>query len=139
MARRSRKGFDEIGSMIAKVRGLETFARDALPAMGRAVSDDSKSNAAKGLAPDGTPWREPTTVSGSILNNAADAINVSTTANAIVLTLTGKYARHHLGIVRGTGPRDTRARRIIPTDEIPKSTNEAMTRAAQAEFRRKLK
>jgi len=132
---RNRKGFDELNAHIAKVRKLSNLPRAAEPALRRAVEADARTTAASGKGPDGKSFRR--SLDGrAVLKNAAKAITVTVSSAVILITITGRHARHHLGIVRGSGPRDSRARRIIPTNEIPAKTTKAMERAATGEFRR---
>lgn len=136
--KRNRKGFDDLAAYTSKVRTLATLPKRAEPVLRRAVESDTKSNAAKGKDPDGNPWRRSKD-GRAVLQNAAKAISVSVSSAVILITVTGRHARHHLGIVRGTGSKGERARRIIPTSEIPKTTTRAMERAATGEFRRIMK
>ena len=135
--RRNGKGFDELDAHIAKVRGLESLVRDSMPAVRTEVEKDAKRNAARGRDPSGKEWRESKT-GGAVLRNAAGAISVAVSSTVILISVTGRYARHHLGIVRGSGPRDERARRVIPIGDIPKTTTAAIKRGASETFRKKM-
>ena len=139
MARgRNRKGIDDLNAQISKIRKLSSLPKRSEPALRKAVESQTKSDASKGIGPDGKPYRR--SLKGeAVLKNAAKAITVTVTSAVILIKLTGRNARHHLGIVRGSGSRMSRARPIIPTNDIPKATTKAMKRAAVQEFRRVMK
>ena len=130
------KGAEELRTHIAKVRALADLARRSAPALKRAVEKETKKTAAAGTTAKGTPWRKRKIDGAPVLRNAAQEIKVTITRGVILIQITGHYARHHLGIVKGTGSRKERMRRIIPTIEIPEDTVRAMVKTATTEFRK---
>lgn len=98
---------------IARLRSLEQVPDQVGPQVARAIEAELRANIARGVGPDGTPWK--LTQDGRVpLRGAASALTVRALGSTIIVSLEGAESRHHLGRVRG-GVR----RPIIPTGNMP--------------------
>lgn len=113
---------------IARLRRLPTLVHTAAPTVARVVEQEITAQIARGVGPDGRPWA-PTQDGQQPLRNAAKALRVSSVGNAVVATLTGVEARHHLGAVRGSVKRE-----ILPTGRIPDPITRSIRTVVDAEF-----
>lgn len=110
-----------IDSMIERLRKLPRLAREAAPDVARAVERELRSQVSAGIGPDGKAWK-PTQDGRVPLRGAASALSVRAVGNVVLATVSGPYALHHRGWVRG-GVR----RAILPSTRAP----EAVTRAVR--------
>lgn len=114
----------ELDDMIARLRGLGRAAKAAVPAIAKECKDIIAQNIANQCGPDGVPWPRPADPAESlVLRNAAAAVSAQAVNGAVLLTLNGPEARHHLGIARGKVQR-----KILPTKGIPAPMAEAIRR-----------
>lgn len=96
------------------------MARTALPDVARAVEGVQRATIAAGTDPDGKPW--PLTKDGDkALQNAAAAVEVTHTAGAVVIRVSGPEELHHAGKARGHVQR-----KIIPTGPLPSRMSRAI-------------
>ena len=112
----------ELDDMIARLRGLGATTREAVPE----VADECKTVLAGNIAaqrgPDGEAW--PKSKDGApVLVNAAKELTAQAVNGAVLITLRGPEARHHLGIAKGRVQR-----RILPSKGIPAPMSEAIRR-----------
>lgn len=112
----------ELEDMIASLRGLGKAAREALPEIARECKAVIAENIAAQRGPDDEPW--PKAKDGQpVLEGAASAVSAQAVDGAVLLTLNGPEARHHLGVARGRVQR-----KILPTKGIPAPMAEAIRR-----------
>ena len=123
----------QLDSLIGRLRELPTLARDAAPSVARAVDGELRAQLAAGKAPDGSTW-QPTKDGRQPLQNAASALSVRAVGTVVLARISGHYARHHRGWVRG-GVR----RQILPTARAPEPVVRAVRTVITEEFRSKMR
>jgi len=126
-------GEEMLRDHIARIRELAKFAERSAPIVRMTLAREIVRASNKQESPAGTAWREPTTVEGAVLKDVESHLRVTAVGTTIVATLTGRYARHHLGAVRGGAGKAPR--RIIPND-LSRVTARAIEAAVGVEFRR---
>lgn len=120
-----------LSAFIARLRSLprlaEEVAREAAPLVERAA----RSNAERGLDPEGKPWA-PTKDGKRPLQHAAEALTAKATGAIVELVLVGHHVVHHYGTKRMP------ARRIVPDAGagVPKHLADAMREGARRVFGR---
>ena len=113
---------------ITRLNELADLPTDVAPDVAEAAKREVVSLASAGKAPDGQPW--PKTKDGHRpLQNGAKAMTARAVGSSIVLRLTGHYARHHLGAVRGGVKRQ-----ILPSGKIPAPITEAIRKVVSTRF-----
>src|SRR5262245_46050013 len=97
MAAGNAQGFAALDKMIATLRSMPQFAKEAAPEIAKAALASIQRELAAGNDPQtGTPW--PLKKDGSrALKNAAKAVSVTTVGSTIILTATGPEVFHHFG------------------------------------------
>ena len=117
--------YNQINNMILKLRELgqstDQIAKDIAPELKKALEE----NISMSRSPDGAPW-EPTLDGSAPLQNAGKSLSVSALGPKVQAILSGIYARHNSGNVRGRIKRQ-----IIPsgiTDQISKIVNDVAIR-----------
>lgn len=90
------------------------------------ILDDAR----KQIGPDGLAWAK-TKDGRQALRNLERELVVRVVRGAVVVRLSGHYARHHLGAVRGA-----KRRQMIPTGKFPDQMIEAVRAVVQREFDR---
>lgn len=126
-------GAQKLEEHLSRIRELAKFADRAAPVVRDELRREIVRSSRAQESPAGLSWRPPETVEGRILRHVDDHLRVRAVGTTIVATLTGRYARHHLGAVRGGAGKTPR--RIIPND-LSRVTARAIDRAVTAEFRR---
>jgi hypothetical protein len=118
---------DALDSLIARLRGLNTFATDvakrAAPAIERAV----RAQAAKGIDPNGRAWA-PKKDGGQPLKNASSEIAATPIGNAVAVAIAGPLVFHNAGT--GHVPQ----RQVLPDGPAPQYILDAIKEASAAEF-----
>jgi len=120
----------EMADMIRTLQELSGFGLKSASKATREVEVVTRRQVARGLGPDGKPWK-PTQAGTPPLKNAGAALTIKLKGKCIIWTLTGVEARHHLGAVRGKVKRP-----IIPIDVLPGPVVEAITKSYNSEFAR---
>jgi len=123
-------GFAALDRQIRRIRELGQLAEESAPAVAAAVKKEVTAQIARGVGPDGKPWK-PTKSGEKPLQNAGKALTVRAVGPVVVLRLTGYHARHHLGAVKG-GVR----RPILPTRRIPDPVTRAIKTVVTRQFRK---
>jgi hypothetical protein len=113
---------DQLNAMIARLRGIPDLVKSALPECAAECKAIIAENVAAQRGPDGAAW-QPGAKGQPILKDAAGAVSAQAIGNAIVISLSGINAKHHLGAVRGGI-----ARPIIPTRKAPQAMTKAIER-----------
>lgn len=114
--------------MIRKLGELEELDKLSAEDAKDAVEEEMSRQLRRGLSPDGKAWKK--TKSGKApLRNADKALRIRLVGKSIVMRLEGRYARHHLGAVRGKV-----RRAIIPTGRITAPISRALKKAISKVF-----
>lgn len=133
MASGNGAGFAALDQMIASLRSLKEFPKDAAPEVAAAALATIQKELAAGNDPQtGTPWVQKKD-GGRALVNAAKAISVTTVGSVIVLTATGPEVFHHFG-AQGK-PR----RPILPYAGMPFKLGDAIRKGLVPPFRKAMK
>lgn len=104
-----------------RLRRLKNFGRLSAPKVAQTVRKTIEETASKGQTPDGEPWK-PTKAGTPPLRNAVSKLDVGVLRDMIVVQLTGHYARHSKGWVKGGI-----ARKIIPNaPDMPRVLSQAI-------------
>lgn len=121
-----------LAAFIDRVRRLGKLPAEAAKLAAPLVLEEAKRTAAAGTTPDGEAWAPLKKGGGRALENAADALSVSTVGTVVVLTLTGPEVVHNYGNKR------VPQRRILPAGGagIPKNIITALQKGAQQAFTR---
>lgn len=128
------KGAVQLRTHIAKIRDLKNLGRDSIKAIKKEIGKSIEAQVAAQTEPDGKPWKPRKVGSGAVLSRAANQAKIASRGNVIAVTLTGHYARHQLGAVRGKVKR-----RIIPSKKLPDPYSDAIRKALGREFKRVMK
>lgn len=115
---------------IRRLQALEGMTERAAPDVAEALRQEILSTAGAQQGPRGTPWT-PGKAGQPVLRNVDSHLSVRALGDTIVAKLTGHYARHHLGAVRGKIQR-----KIIPTRGLPDAVGKAIQRVIAGEFKR---
>lgn len=122
----------QLDSMVATLRGMETFVQRATPAAGKAAEASLRADLAAGREPGGTMWK-PTKAGTAPLKNAASYVEMRTVGASIVFSVRGRYVFHH------TGTKKLPKRHVIPTAKTPPAMNAAIKQALVSEWNRGLR
>lgn len=123
-------GARELKAWVKRLRSLGTITDKAASDVAKEIERAVIEAAQRELAPDGRAW--PKTADGrQALRNLRREISVRVIGGAIVLRLEGRYARHHLGAVRGKARRS-----MLPTGQIPDAMTNAIRTVVEREFAR---
>lgn len=114
---------------IAQLHALAKAPTEAAKDVARAVAVEMGKQISEGRGPDGERWRL-TQEGNRPLKRAASSLTVKAKGTAILIQLTGRHARHHLGAVRGKIKRQ-----IIPTRRIPDTVSRAIEKVLDDYFR----
>lgn len=114
---------------VEKLRKLESMGDRVIADVAKEIERELQTTARNERTPDGRAWPEKKT-QGRALAHASDKVRVRVARGAVVVSLTGHYARHHLGAVRGKVRRE-----LIPTGKIPDAMTKAIRRVVEREFR----
>lgn len=119
-----------LDAQIKRLRSLpRALTRDAAPKIAKAVELEIRAQIARGVGPDGKPWKA-TEAGGRPLRHAAEHVTVVAVGDVIVVRVDGVEARHHLGAVKGGVKRP-----IIPTGALPDPIARAIGRVIAEQFR----
>lgn len=106
---------DALRRQIKRIRLLEYVPAMIAGEVAARTAQIVENNVRAQVGPDGVPWAPSRTGRASMLQNAPARMEVRLINPTIIqFRLTGRYARHHLGAVRGKI-----ARPIIPTRTVP--------------------
>ncbi|MBN8609145.1 MAG: phage virion morphogenesis protein [Deltaproteobacteria bacterium] len=128
-----RDGASEMDAMVAQLRALPGMVERAAPDIARALDDELRANIARGVGPDGTPWK-PTKDGTAPLANAGKALSTRAVGTVVLARLDGVEARHHLGAIRGSSKENWLARPILPSNKIPAPVAKAIKTILTEEF-----
>ena len=104
--------------LIARIRELGHLPERIAPEVARELDKQLRANIAAGRGPDGKAW--PLRLDGGqALQNAGAELTVRAEGSAVVATLRGNAARHHLGKAAGYKARGI-VRRILPSRRLAK-------------------
>jgi len=130
MARDNSDAFAALQAQIDRLRALGTVARDIAPEVARELRAQLERNIERGVGPDGEAWQRNADGSQP-LRTAAKALTVRAIGTAVVATLHGPVAMHHLGTAAGRI-----RRRILPSRRMPQPLIDAIRRAVQQRLER---
>ena len=111
--------------MIGRLRDLEDLPEVVAPEVADAVRDELEKQVARGVGPDGRPWKL-TRDGRRPLRGAAKATSIKAIGSVVVMDLGGPEARHNLGAVRGKVRRP-----VLPTRRIPDPMVRAIRRVVE--------
>lgn len=121
-------GGRQLSNWIAKLRRLETVNESAIPRVAEEIKKQLLEAARRQRGPDGQPWAR-TEDGRKALRNLASELSVKVVRGAVVVRLDGRYARHHLGAVKGA-----KKRSMIPTGKFPDPMIRAIREVVEAEY-----
>ena len=127
-------GTAKLNEQIVRLRSLPGLIPRIAPAVARVVERKLNENISKGIGPDGAPWPLRKADGGLALQSAGKALSVNAVGNVIVCRLTGIFAKHNYGAVRGKVKR-----RIIPKTRVPGPMADAIREVLAGEFRATMK
>lgn len=126
-------GLSDLDAMIAKLRDLDGLVERSAPSVATALDSEVRANIARGVGPDGTPWK-PTQDGRKPLQGAGKALTTRAIGTVVLARLEGVEARHHLGRVKGSSKSNWLARPILPTTKIPAPVTRAIRTILTDEF-----
>jgi len=113
---------------IKQLKSLDKFTRQVVDEAGNALEREVLASASRQQAPTGAAWTASKT-GERVLRNVASNMRKTISGDVVTLTLSGHYARHHLGAVKGKIQR-----RILPSRNVPKPISGAIAQAITREF-----
>jgi hypothetical protein len=119
-------------AQIRRLNELPGMVREAVPEVRDEVRAELLAQADRGETPEGTPWK-PTQSGGKALRNASKHLEVTARGTVVIATLTGHYARHDLGAVKGKVKR-----KIMPSARMPQPVAEAIRKVYERRFRERM-
>ena len=119
----------DVRAWIEKLNSIGNVAKDSVPELAKEVEKIIIRNASAQRGPDGKRW--PASLDGQrVLSNVKQNLRVRVVRETVVVSLKGRYARHHLGVVRGKISRP-----IIPSGRIPTPMVEAIKEVVERAFK----
>lgn len=123
-------GHSQMQQMIRRLQKLEKLTERSAPAVAEALADEIIATAGRQEEPGGKAWK-PGRSGKPVLVNVAQHLESRAVKDVVLASLSGRYARHHLGAVRGKVKR-----RILPSRRMTRGVTNAIKTVITGEFRR---